>query len=130
MDQICRKIGIGNGQHWYRRPQHRHQTKSSKRLAPRTALCPEAPEEHPSFLALFRYGVQRGLGRVLLIPELEAKITSDPNPSYTRSEIEVTDKVAYYLLARLKIDEADAKVWGAALREALNKAEEDLQLAR
>lgn len=57
----------------------------------------------------------------------EAKITSDPNPSYTRSDIEVTKKVAQHWLARLEIEEDDAKEWGSALRAALEDAERTLE---
>jgi len=57
----------------------------------------------------------------------EAKLTSDPNPSYTRSDIEVSDLVAYRCLARLGVAEAQAKKIGEALREAVKRAEEQLE---
>ena len=53
----------------------------------------------------------------------EAKIVSDPNPSYTRSKIEVSKEAARYLLARLGIAEEEAKDWGAMLRVELQNAD-------
>jgi hypothetical protein len=52
----------------------------------------------------------------------EAKITSDPNPSYTRSEIKVSRTVARHLLARLNISETKAKEWGLRMRAELGLA--------
>ena len=56
----------------------------------------------------------------------EAKITSDPNPAYLRTEIRVSKEVAQYLLSRLNISEDDAVKWGRAFREELVKAEHEL----
>jgi len=60
----------------------------------------------------------------------EGKMTSDPNPAYVRSDIEVTEKVARHWLARLGVTENDAKRWGMALREALASAERQLEIVK
>ncbi len=54
----------------------------------------------------------------------EIKLTSDPNPSYTRTNIVVGKPLARRCLARLGIPEEQAKAWGAALREAVTATEE------
>jgi hypothetical protein len=59
----------------------------------------------------------------------EARLTSDPNPSYTRTEIEVSPLVARRCLSRLGISEEQAKSIGLALREAATKAERELGFA-
>jgi len=58
---------------------------------------------------------------------MEMKIISNPNPSYTRSEIQVTAKVARHSLSRLGVSEEDAVTWGKALRAALEQAELQLE---
>jgi hypothetical protein len=60
---------------------------------------------------------------------MEMKIISNPNPSYIRSEIQVTAKVARHSLSRLAISEEEAVTWGRALRAALEQAEARLELA-
>ncbi len=60
----------------------------------------------------------------------EGKMTSDPNPAYVRSDIQVTKKVARHWLARLGITEEEAKSWGAALRDALKNAEQQLDIVK
>jgi hypothetical protein len=57
----------------------------------------------------------------------EAKLTSDPNPSYTRSDIEVSLLVAQRCLARLSIAETEAKEIGDRLRTAIRSAERGLE---
>lgn len=59
----------------------------------------------------------------------EIKLTSDPNPSYTRTNIVVGKPLARRCLARLGISEEQAKTWGKALRDAATKAEAQLQVA-
>jgi hypothetical protein len=59
----------------------------------------------------------------------EAKLTSNPNPSYTRSDIEVSPLVARRCLSRLKVPEDRAKLIGKSLRSAVTKAETKLGLA-
>lgn len=49
----------------------------------------------------------------------EAKITSDSNPSYIRTNIEVSKSVARHLLRRLEISEQDARRLGEKLRAEL-----------
>lgn len=56
----------------------------------------------------------------------EAKITSDPNPTYLRTEIRVGKEVAQHLLSRLGVSEEDAATWGRAFRKALTDAEHTL----
>src|SRR6266436_8687255 len=48
----------------------------------------------------------------------EIKFTSDPNPSYTRTNIVVGKPLARRCLAKLGISEDDAQQWGKAFREA------------
>ena len=59
----------------------------------------------------------------------EIKFTSDPNPSYTRTNIVVGKALARRCLGRLEIPEHEAKEWGKALRSAVESAEKELQLA-
>jgi len=58
----------------------------------------------------------------------EMKFTSDPNPSYTRTNIVVGKPLARRCLAKLEISEQQAQQWGKALRDAVTKAEADLAL--
>jgi hypothetical protein len=59
----------------------------------------------------------------------EMKLTSDPNPSYTRTTIVVGKPLARRCLAKLGISEDQAKEWGNTLRNAVTAAEEQLRLA-
>lgn len=58
----------------------------------------------------------------------ELKYTSDPNPSYTKTSITVGKPMALRCLARLRIPEGQAREWGTALRVAVEKAAEQMQL--
>jgi hypothetical protein len=67
----------------------------------------------------------------LELPEMqriatEAKITADPNPSYTRTLVEVGPLVAKRCIARIGISVSEAESFGRALRAAVAKAEEEL----
>ena len=53
----------------------------------------------------------------------ELKITADPNPSYTRTELRVGKPLARRCLARLNLAEEDAKRWGDILRKAVEQHE-------
>lgn len=53
----------------------------------------------------------------------EGKMTSDPNPSYVRTEVKASVTVAEHFLARLNVSEEDAKMWGNEFRAALERAE-------
>jgi len=57
----------------------------------------------------------------------EGKMTSDPNPSYVRSDIAVSKRVARHWLARLGIPENEAINLGNALRKSLQEAERQLE---
>lgn len=59
----------------------------------------------------------------------EAKLTSDPNPSYVRSDLEVSALVARRCLSRLQVSEDKAKSIGQSLRAAVAKAEQELVAA-
>ncbi len=59
----------------------------------------------------------------------EAKLTSNPNPSYTRSDIEVSPLVARRCLSRLHVTEEQAKLIGESLRTAVTNAENNLGLS-
>jgi hypothetical protein len=59
----------------------------------------------------------------------EIKLTSDPNPSYTRTNIVVGIALARRCLAKLEISEEQARLWGKTLREASAKAEAELAVA-
>jgi hypothetical protein len=48
-----------------------------------------------------------------------AKLTSDPNPSYTTSEIVVGEMFANRCLAKMGVSKGDAAEWGRALRAAV-----------
>jgi hypothetical protein len=56
----------------------------------------------------------------------EAKLTSDPNPSYTRSHFEVSPLLARRCLSRLGITEEKATTIGKNLRSAVAQAEQQL----
>ena len=56
----------------------------------------------------------------------QAKLTSEPNPSYTHSEVVVGKSVARRCLGRLEISEDEAKTWGQELRRAVTTWEEKL----
>ena len=60
----------------------------------------------------------------------EIKLTSDPNPSYTRTHIAVGKKVARRCLAKLGVSEDEAVSWGQTLRDAAIAAEAKLQVAQ
>jgi hypothetical protein len=60
----------------------------------------------------------------------EIKLTSEPNPSYTRTHIVVGKPLARRCLSRLGIPEEQAIVWGLALRQAVETAEQEFQLAQ
>lgn len=49
----------------------------------------------------------------------QAKLTKDPNPSYTQSDVVVGKPVARRCLARLGISEEEAAKWGRSLRQAV-----------
>ena len=51
-----------------------------------------------------------------------AKLTSDPNPSYTTTEIVVGEMYANRSLSKMGISRADAEDWGKQLREAVTEA--------
>lgn len=53
----------------------------------------------------------------------EAKLTSDPNPSYTRSHFEVSPLLARRCLSRLGVNEEKATTIGQNLRAAVAQAE-------
>ncbi len=55
-----------------------------------------------------------------------AKLTSEPNPSYTHSEVVVGKSVALRCLDRLEVSENEAKTWGKELRQAVAKWEEKI----
>ncbi len=59
----------------------------------------------------------------------EIKLTSDPNPSYTRTNIIVGKPVALRCLAKLRVPENLARKWGKVLRQAAERAEKDLAFA-
>ena len=50
------------------------------------------------------------------------KITSEPNPSYVKTDVVVGETVALRSLAFLGISEEDAKGWGKCLRDAVEKS--------
>jgi hypothetical protein len=56
----------------------------------------------------------------------EAKLTSDPNPSYTRSHFEVSPLLARRCLLRLNVSEQTATTIGKNLRAAVAQAEAQL----
>ena len=56
----------------------------------------------------------------------ELKLTSDPNPSYTRTEIVVSKALARRCLSELEVSEDQAKKWGTILRDTVAQAEEML----
>ena len=56
-----------------------------------------------------------------------AHLTAAPNPSYQFADVQVSQKVAKRLLARLDIDVDNAAKWGKILRDALVKVEEEIQ---
>src|SRR5258707_13468350 len=53
----------------------------------------------------------------------EMKLTSDPNPSYTRTHIVVGKPLARRCLAKLAIPEDQAQAWGELLRAPAKAAE-------
>lgn len=57
----------------------------------------------------------------------EGKMTSDPNPSYVRSDVAVSKRVARHWLARLGLPESEAITLGSALRKSLQEAERRLE---
>ena len=59
----------------------------------------------------------------------EMRITSDPNPSYTRTNIIVGPPLARRCLARLGISEDDAVRWGKVLRDEAEKADNNFAVA-
>ncbi len=59
----------------------------------------------------------------------EIKFTSDPNPSYTRTNIVVGRPIALRCLSKLEISETQAAQWGMELRNAVKRVEEDLVVA-
>ena len=62
-----------------------------------------------------------------------AELTEEPNPSYQYAQFQVSERVARYLLQRLKVDEPDAKRWGELLVECIaaeEQAADSFQAAR
>ncbi len=51
-----------------------------------------------------------------------AELTEVPNPSYQRTRVKVSQAVARRILSDLGITQADAAVWGKALRTAAQQA--------
>lgn len=58
----------------------------------------------------------------------QAKITSDPNPSYTTSEIVVGELYASRALGKLDITEDQAIDWGNQLKSATDEVLKELEL--
>lgn len=56
-----------------------------------------------------------------------SELTTAPNPSYETTHIQVGERVIRQLLHRLGVTEDDARTWGRALREAVDKAKDELQ---
>jgi len=56
-----------------------------------------------------------------------AQLTAAPNPSYQFTLVQVSDKVAKWLLSGLDVSPAEAEKWGKILREAVQSAEEELK---
>ena len=52
---------------------------------------------------------------------MNAKLTSDPNPSYTTTEIVVGEMYANRSLAKMGISRTDAELWGRDLRQAVDE---------
>ena len=56
-----------------------------------------------------------------------SELTSAPNPSYETTQIQVSERVAHYLIRHLGVSEEDAKTWGRGLRDAVEDAKGKLQ---
>jgi hypothetical protein len=52
---------------------------------------------------------------------MNAKLTSDPNPSYTTTDIVVGEMYANRSLAKMRISRAEAEKWGRDLRQAVDE---------
>jgi|ERR1044071_4336531 predicted lipoprotein len=63
-----------------------------------------------------RFGLQCVESEALLQAAGKAKLTSDPNPTYTRTEVTATPRVARFLLARLGVSVDEARQIGLALK--------------
>lgn len=55
-----------------------------------------------------------------------SQLTTAPNPSYDTTEVQISSRVAGRLLAPLGVTLDDAKAWGKALREELERAAQTL----
>ena len=55
-----------------------------------------------------------------------SQLTSAPNPSYETTEVQVSEKVAKYLLNELGVSEEKARAWGKTLRSTMQDAEQIL----
>lgn len=56
-----------------------------------------------------------------------AGLTASPNPSYATTEIQVSAGAAKHLLKRLKVAEEEARLWGSALKVAIDDAKIELE---
>lgn len=63
-----------------------------------------------------RFGLQCVESEAILQAAGKAKLTSDPNPTYTRTEVTATPRVARYLLLRLGVSVEEARQIGLALK--------------
>jgi len=76
-----------------------------------------------------RFGLQCVESEAILQAAGKAKLTSDPNPTYTRTEITATPRVARYLLSRLSVSLEEAREIGLALKRGGSPATESVMAA-
>ena len=71
-----------------------------------------------------RFGLQCLEVETLLSVAGKAKLTTDPNPHYVRTEVATTPRVARWLLSRLNVSTEAAERIGRALRMGVLEAEQ------
>lgn len=54
-----------------------------------------------------------------------SQLTSVPNPTYDTTEVQISDRVAKYLLLKLEIKPEDGIRWGQTLRDAISEVEKN-----